>query len=138
MQVSVSSYGSVEITDEVTIEADLEDVLNECSTDQLLEALNYQGVDWVATMVNGGDVDAILEEIGTDAIEDYMVRHGGFTLESVPVDDLIGALEAANALPGVKVPADVAQAFKIASDFINGSYLDIHNGQLAGKRFIVE
>ena len=60
------------------------------------------------------------------------------TLNECSTTQLIDALEAADALPGTKVPAEVAQAFKIASDFINGSYFDIHTGQLAGKRFIIE
>ena len=191
MDVNVTSWGEVEITAETTVTIDLEDVLNEVKTDQLIDALDYNGTDWVGVLIEKSGASAVLEEVGEEDLKEYIRENGlsvdtetdfvqgvidnmllpdvgkaaqengdvdallfgidseyiqkhienhrgGFTLENVPVDDLIGALEAADALPGVKVPAEVAQAFKVASDFINGTYFDIHNGQLAGKRFIIE
>lgn len=190
MDVNVTSWGEVEITAETTVTIDLEDVLNEVKTDQLIDALDYNGTDWVGVLIEKSGASAVLEEVGEEDLKEYIKENGlgsdetdpvqsvvdndlweqvggeaqandkvdallfgidseyiqkhienhrgGFTLENVPVDDLIGAIEAADALPGVKVPAEVAQAFKVASDFINGTYFDIHNGQLAGKRFIIE
>lgn len=182
MYVNVTSWGEVEITAETTVTIDLEDVLNKCSTDQLLEALNYQGVDWVATMVNGGDVDAILEEIGeedlkayvkdnglgtvdpvlddfctqelidelntrdsihemldcvdSDIIQEHMEkRRGGFTLENVPNEDLIGALTERDALPGIKISDIEVNALRVLFNFFTGLAPET---KIVGKRFIIE
>ena len=162
MDINITTYGTVEVTDEVTIEADLEDILRECSSVQLMDALEWQGTDWIGVLVNKGDADDIMSELGSDAMEDYIKEHGGGTLSMVSDHDLINevinrdleksaiadyfdrdhVLEILSDLgyntdEAVEVPADVAEALVKVSYFINGIYFDVHSGTLVGKRFIL-
>ena len=183
MDVSITSWGEVEITAETTITVDLDDVLNEVSVEQLIDALDWQGADWVGTIVKKQGAESILDEIDEDDLKAYVKDNGlgavdatlddfgiqelidelnarncvhdmlmcvdsefiqehmeqcrgGFTLENVPKEDLIGAL-GARGLYVVTVPVEVAKAFSTVTEFLNEKNVPALT-ELGGARFIIE
>lgn len=183
MNVNVTSWGEVEITAETTITVNLDDVLNEASAKQLIDALDYSGTDWIGTLVKKQDAESILEEIdeedlrqyvkdngiiigensslddfstqelvdelgvrdsihemlmcvSSDIIQEHMEkRRGGFTLENVPNEDLIGALTERDALPGIKISDIEVNALRVLFNFFTGLAPET---KIVGKRFIIE
>lgn len=140
MDVNVTSWGEVEITAETTVTIDLDDVLNEVSVEKLIDALDYNGTDWIGTLVEKQGADSILGEIDEDDIKRYANDHGIVIEEEAKLDDftsdeLVEELSVRNDGNVFFVDADVAKAFAVVADFL-GSMNHSEALNLNGKRFV--
>jgi len=95
---------------------DNSEIVRVCGADELL--LTFDSED-IANISEGGALDEFLSKVDSEYIQKYMVtRGGGFTLESVNDEDLLGAVEQRNLhTPGFTLTSEVIHAAHVMNEF---------------------
>lgn len=107
-------YNIVTITTDVEI--DVNDFLAEVDSSDLLEALGTNFDLDVIMLALRYRVKDVLDTFSIDVLKEYIDNHGGFTLENVSNEDLLGTLAERNIVLEPKVSEEVTNALAVLND----------------------
>ena len=107
-------YNTVTITTDVEI--DVNDFLAEVDSSDLLEALGTNFDLDVIMLALRYRVKDVLDTFSIDVLKEYIDNHGGFTLENVSNEDLLGTLAERNIVLEPKVSEEVTNALAVLND----------------------
>ena len=107
---------TVTITTDVKI--DVNDFLAEIDASDLLEALvaNFDLDDIMTGLAIRYRVKDVLDTFSFDALKEYIDNRGGFTLENVSNEDLLGTLAERNIVLEPKASEEVTNALAVLND----------------------
>ena len=107
-------YNTVTITTDVEI--DVNDFLAEVDSSDLLEALEANFDLDVIMLALRYRVKDVLDTFSIDVLKEYIDNRGGFTLENVSNEDLLGTLAERNIVLEPKVSEEVTNALAVLND----------------------
>ena len=107
-------YNTVTITTDVEI--DVNDFLAEVDSSDLLEALGTNFDLDVIMLALRYRVKDVLDTFSIDVLKEYIDNRGGFTLENVSNEDLLGTLAERNIVLEPKVSEEVTNALAVLND----------------------
>lgn len=107
-------YNTVTITTDVEI--DVNDFLAEVDSSDLLEALGANFDLDVIMLALRYRVKDVLDTFSIDVLKEYIDNRGGFTLENVSNEDLLGTLAERNIVLEPKVSEEVTNALAVLND----------------------
>ena len=109
-------YNTVTITTDVEI--DVDDFLAVIDASDLLEALgaNFDLEDIMDHLSSRYRVKDVLDTFSFDVLKEYIDNRGGFTLENVSNEDLLGTLAERNIVLEPKVSEEVTNALAVLND----------------------
>ena len=110
-------YNTVTITTDVEI--DVDDFLCAIDSFDLLEALesNFDLGEIVENLANHHSVKDVLDTFSFDVLKEYIDNRGGFTLENVSNEDLLGTLAERNIVLEPKASEEVTNALAVLNDY---------------------
>lgn len=110
-------YNTVTITTDVEI--DVDDFLAEIDASDLLEALvaNFDLDDIMDHLSIRYRVKDVLDTFSFDVLKEYIDNRGGFTLENVSNEDLLGTLAERNIVLEPKASEEVTNALAVLNDY---------------------
>lgn len=110
-------YNTVTITTDVEI--DVDDFLAEIDASDLLEALvaNFDLDDIMTGLEIRYRVKDVLDAFSFDVLKEYIDNRGGFTLENVSNEDLLGTLAERNIVLEPKASEEVTNALAVLNDY---------------------
>ena len=107
-------YNIVTITTDVEI--DVNDFLAKVDSSDLLEALGANFDLDVIMLALRYRVKDVLDTFSIDVLKEYIDNRGGFTLENVSNEDLLGTLAERNIVLEPKVSEEVTNALAVLND----------------------
>ena len=107
-------YNTVTITTDVEI--DVNDFLAKVDSSDLLEALGANFDLDVIMLALRYRVKDVLDTFSIDVLKEYIDNRGGFTLENVSNEDLLGTLAERNIVLEPKVSEEVTNALAVLND----------------------
>ena len=107
-------YNTVTITTDVEI--DVNDFLAKVDSSDLLEALGSNFDLDVIMLALRYRVKDVLDTFSIDVLKEYIDNRGGFTLENVSNEDLLGTLAERNIVLEPKVSEEVTNALAVLND----------------------
>lgn len=110
-------YNTVTITTDVEI--DVNDFLAEVDSSELMDALgaNFDLGDIMTDLVIRYSVKDVLDTFSFDVLKEYIDNRGGFTLENVSNEDLLGTLAERNIVLEPKASEEVTNALAVLNDY---------------------
>ena len=107
-------YNTVTITTDVEI--DVNDFLAKVDSSDLLEALGANFDLDVIMLALRYRVKDVLDTFSIDVLKEYIDNRGGFTLENVSNEDLLGTLAERNIVLEPKASEEVTNALAVLND----------------------
>ena len=101
------------------VEIDVDDFLADIDASDLLDALgaNFDLGDIMMGLVIRYSVKDVLDTFSIDALQEYIDNRGGFTLENVSNEDLLGTLAERNIVLEPKASEEVTNALAVLNDY---------------------